>query len=315
MHVLLIPSANDAANVLACHISGSVENFSELMNSKAKELGATHTHFVNPSGIHNDDHYTTARDMSLIGKYAYSLDTIREIASNTEYELPPLEDGTERKFKTTNTLITKDHSAYYEYATGLKTGYTDKAQSCIVSTAKKDDMELMCVVLGGQKITYNTSYRDIDCHTLFDYGFNNFKYTTVCEKNNNLDLSLEQNVPDILKESNIAFSDDISLLANTNNKITHTIDWNDNLKLPIEKKSVVGTITYTIDGTNYAVNLVAKDNIYPVGGSTITYAFYALIIFLIVIIFINFLKHKHKNKYHRKPRSSDDDRLFRRSLY
>ena len=138
LHVLLIPSANDAANVLAFHIAGSIEDFAIMMNAKVKELGCQNTHFENPIGIHSDTHYSTAYDMALIGKYANTFTEIKEITCTTSYALPNLPDGKERKFKTTNTLITPKNKYYYEYATGMKTGYTDKAKSCIVAKAKKD---------------------------------------------------------------------------------------------------------------------------------------------------------------------------------
>lgn len=120
LHALLIPSANDAANVLACHVAGSISSFSNMMNSKAEELGATNTHFVNPSGVHNEEHYSTAYDMALIGRYASQFEKICEIAKETEYDFPPLADGTERKFKNTNALISETHNSYYEYATRFK---------------------------------------------------------------------------------------------------------------------------------------------------------------------------------------------------
>ena len=88
LNVLLIPSANDAAIVLAEHISGSVEKFADLMNQKAKELGCKNTHFVNPNGIHNKDHYSTAYDLALIGKYAMKFSDIKRIAMVRQYTLP-----------------------------------------------------------------------------------------------------------------------------------------------------------------------------------------------------------------------------------
>lgn len=301
LHVLLIPSANDAANVLAYHISGSVENFTELMNAKAQELGATNTHFENPSGIHSDNHYSTARDMAIIGKYATKFDIIREITQKTECTLPNLPDGTERKFKTTNPLLQTDNKYFYEYATGLKTGYTDKAKSCIVATARKDDLNLLCVVLGGDKIDSKNSYRDIDCHTLFDYGLNNFSDIYVCKKNDSVDLSNQEDIPEILKDTTIQFSDDIHMLVNKNSDLTPKIEWKTDLHLPIEKGATVGIATYTINGDTYTVDLISKDKILPIkNGNVMLYILIGLFGFLIVFIFTS---SKHKNKYHKKSRS------------
>lgn len=173
LNVLLIPSANDAGYALAIHISGSVDNFSILMNEKAKEIGCTNSNFTNPSGIHNENHYSTAKDISLIGLYALKYPEITSICSKTSYTLASNPNNI-RTFETTNTLMKTSETNYYEYATGLKTGFTEPAGSCIVATAKKDNMEFLVVVLGAPEPENNINYRDIDCKTLFEYGFNNY---------------------------------------------------------------------------------------------------------------------------------------------
>lgn len=317
LHVLLIPSANDAANVLAYHIAGSIDNFAIMMNSKAKEIGCQNTHFVNPSGIHDDEHYSTAYDMALIGKYANTFEKIREIATQTSYSLPNLPDGKERVFKTTNTLITPKNKYYYEYATGLKTGYTDKAKSCIVAKAKKDDLELICVVLGGNKTEDLKSERELDCHTLFEYGFNNFKHSTICGKNNSLDKSNLTNVPSNLQNANIVFSEDLSILVNTNNtqNIVPNIVWKNDLQLPIYKNTVVGNITYNVDGKSYTVDLLSGTDILPNNSNTISYFFYILLAILLIIIIITIFTNKRKNRFHKKSRSSKEPKYFRHSFY
>ncbi len=317
LHVLLIPSANDAANVLAYHIAGSIDNFAIMMNSKAKEIGCKNTHFVNPSGIHDDEHYSTAYDMALIGKYANTFEEIREIATQTSYSLPNLPDGKERVFKTTNTLITPKNKYYYEYATGLKTGYTDKAKSCIVAKAEKDDIELICVVLGGDKTEDLKSERELDCHTLFEYGFNNFKYSTICSKNTSLDKSNLTNIPSNLQNANIVFSEDLNILVNTNNtqNITSNITWKNDLQLPIYKNTVVGNITYNVDGTSYTVDLLSCTDILPNNSNTISYFFYILLAILLIIIIITIFTNKRKNRFHRKSRSSKEPKYFRHSFY
>jgi len=172
LHVLLIPSANDAANVLAEHVGGSVENFATMMNNKASEIGCTNTHFVNPNGVHNTEHVSTAHDLALIGKYALKFDVIKQIVLKNTYSLPSKVDGTERNFKCTNELIKESGKYYYEYATGLKTGYTNAAKSCIIASAKKENYELIVVILGGEKTEDYKNMRELDCKTLFEYGFN-----------------------------------------------------------------------------------------------------------------------------------------------
>lgn len=181
LNALLIPSANDAGYALAIHISGSIENFATLMNNKAKEIGCTNSNFTNPSGIHNDNHYSTSKDMALIGLYALKYPTISAIGSKTSYSLPTI-NGVVRNFETTNTLLKNNEKNYYEYATGLKTGFTQPAGSCIVATAKKDNMEFLVVILGAPEPTNEINYRDSDCKILFDYGFTNYENIVKLDK-------------------------------------------------------------------------------------------------------------------------------------
>ena len=174
LNVLLIPSANDAAIALAEHVSGSVSEFSNLMNKKAKELGCKNTNFVNPNGVHNENQYTTAYDLSLIGKYAMNNETFRKIVCKTSYTLPAtnIYSSTDRKFENTNELLSSDNYSY-EYTTGIKTGYTDSAKNCIVASAKKDNYNFIVVILGANKTTQTKNERASDCITLFNYAINN----------------------------------------------------------------------------------------------------------------------------------------------
>ena len=172
LRVLLIPSANDAANVIAEHIGGSISSFAEMMNQKAKELGCKNTNFTNPSGIHDENHYSTSYDLAIIGQYALKNKTIADICNSTYCELPSTQiyNGNTRFFYTTNSLLVPYQSPdyYYEYATGLKTGYTDFAKDCIVATATKDGITLLAVILGAKNTSSGYSERFLDCHTLFE---------------------------------------------------------------------------------------------------------------------------------------------------
>lgn len=123
LNVLLIPSANDAANVIAEDIGGSVESFAAMMNTKAVELGCMDTHFVNANGIHNENHYSTAYDLAIMGRYAMKNETFRKLVSTTRYTLPATAkyDKDDRVFITTNRLINNKSSQFYKYTTGIKT--------------------------------------------------------------------------------------------------------------------------------------------------------------------------------------------------
>lgn len=179
LYTMLIRSANDAANVLAIHVSDSITGFSELMNKKAEEIGCTASHFTNPSGVHDEEHYATARDLALIADYAMNLATFRDIVTTTTYSLPATEKypHEDRTFTISNSLVNPDDKKYYyEYATGIKTGYTNASKDCVVASAKKDGIEFIVVVLGSGQTQNGLRQKYLDCKTLFYFAFDN--YTT-----------------------------------------------------------------------------------------------------------------------------------------
>ncbi len=305
LNVLLIPSANDAAIVLAEHISGSVEEFSKLMNEKAKSLGCLNTNFVNPNGIQNKNHYSTAYDLALIGKYALKFPDIKRIAMVKQYTLPTTNkyDKTDRIFNATNGLINDDvlNKNYYEYATGLKTGYTDASGYCIVSTAKKDDKELIAVILNSDSI----SKRYSDCKTLFNYGFNNYGYNTIQDEKAVVKQVEIENGSKSSKNLNVAVKDKIEVFTKNDtdlSKLEPTIEINENLKAPLAENTVIGKITYNIDGEEITSDLIAGGSVYP-SDFEIT-IFRILLLFLILYAIFKLLKHISKKKPNNKNSSN-----------
>ena len=294
-------SANDAAFVLAEHIAGSVDNFSEMMNNKAKEIGCLNTHFVNPNGIHDKDHYSTAYDLALIGKYAMQFDDIMRIAMVNQYTLPKTNkyDKEDRIFNATNGLITKNDEYYYPEATGLKTGYTDKSGYCIVTTAKKGDVELLEVVLGSD----NIKDRYEDCINLFDYGFDNYSYKNLINANDVVDSLEIEGATKETKSLNIVAKDGINVLVKnniSNDEIKKTVEINENLDAPIEQNAVIGKLSYEVDGEIYSTDLLASNSV--VASNFETILFRALLIFLILFLLVVILKTINKP---RKPRNSN----------
>ena len=304
LNVLLIPSANDAAIVLAEHISGSVEKFTDLMNQKAKELGCKNTHFVNPNGIHNKDHYSTAYDLALIGKYAMKFSDIKRIAMVRQYTLPVTNkySKTDRIFNATNALINPGSKYYYEYTTGLKTGYTDYAGSCIVSTAKKGNMELIEVVLKANSI----AERYADCKAMFNYGFDNYTYKKLQTSGNIIKTVEISNATNETKNLEISVKDDISVLISSKTStenLNPSIELNENLEAPIAENSVVGKVTYTIDGKTYSSDLIAENSVTPSNFEVIV--FRILLIFLILYILYKLLK----STSNKKPKRRKHDKI------
>lgn len=249
LNVLLIPSANDAANVIAEDISGSVESFASMMNTKAREIGCKSTNFVNANGVHNENHYSTAYDLALIGRYAMKNETFRKIVSTSKYTLPITNkyEKEDRVFTNTNRLINSKSSQYYEYATGVKTGYTDPAKNCIVASSKKDDMELICVILGADKDTETAKNKFADCISLFNYGFENYQYKRLYKANDVFKVISPRNASSDTKNLNVLVENDIGILTKSDDLQTSfnpTVDLNENMKAPITKGSVVGKISY-----------------------------------------------------------------------
>ena len=176
LYALMLESANDAAMVLAKHTAGSVEAFADMMNQKAAELGCTNSHFVNPNGLHNENHYTTARDMALIGAAAYANKKVRKIISATEYMLPETNIVEEdRYFGNHHKMLQPSSDYYYDIVTAGKTGFTTDAWNTLVTFAEKDGRRLVCVLLreNGAGKAY------LETRDLLDYGFDNFSYVDV----------------------------------------------------------------------------------------------------------------------------------------
>lgn len=315
LHVLLINSANEAANVLAEHIAGSVDSFSTMMNAKAAELGCLNTHFVNPNGIHNKEHYSTAYDLALIGRYAMQNETFREIVATTFYTLPATNKyaTNDRVFGSTNELIKKNTSDrvdnyYYEYATGIKTGYTDAAKSCIVASAKKDNIEYIVVILNAGTTENGLSARYLDCKNLFNYAFENYTVKTLHEANSSLKTTTIPNASGSTKHLNVIIQDEISVLvkkdANVTN-ITPTVEINTDLQAPIAENTVIGKITYNIDGNEYSSNLLAGANVVE---SNIFNTFLTIVSIFVVLYLLNkLLSSNNKKKKKKKKKTTKKD--------
>ena len=191
LNCLLIVSANEACNILAEWDAGSIAAFVDAMNAKAKALGCENTHFVNPSGLHDPDHYTSAWDLYLIAREAMKHDDFMTIVNTKSYEIPPTnKTEDERVLHSTNALISNWRLAGYLYsgAQGIKTGSTDAAGQCLVSSAVRGSRTLVSVVLGAQKVEKeNGSGYIVESFTetarLFDYGFDNFASHQVLDEN------------------------------------------------------------------------------------------------------------------------------------
>lgn len=185
LHCILVVSANEACDILAEGLAGSVDAFVERMNKRAAELGCKDTHFANTNGLHDTEHYTSAWDLYLIGREARKNDTFMRICGSTYVELPATEQSKARKFYTTNYLISTARSDRYLYrgATGMKTGSTNAAGYCLMATATRDDRDLFSVVLGAERITLEDGSKETKSFSetvkLLNWGFDSFTRETI----------------------------------------------------------------------------------------------------------------------------------------
>ena len=227
-----VASANDATVALAETIAGSENEFVKLMNKKVKDLGLKNTHFSNATGLDIDNHYSTARDLSIIARELLSHKEILEFSSIYE---DYLRKDTDNKFwlVNTNKLIKQ-----YNGADGLKTGHTDAAGYCLAATANRNNLRLIAIVLGEE----NSKVRNAETMGLLDYGFDLYEVNVIKKAKTKIDtLTLDKSVKD---KVDIILKDDISLFKKKTDKdIKYSTELRlDDIKLPIKKGDTVGRV-------------------------------------------------------------------------
>lgn len=271
LYILMVGSSNDAAIVLAEHVSGSIEAFAELMNQKAKKLGCTSTNFVNPNGVHAENHYSTAYDLAIIARYAMQNETFRTLVSTTSYKLPITNkyDREDRVFTTTNSLLivnnnNRSDNYYYKYATGIKTGFTTPAGNCLIASANKNGLELITVVLGAGQTNDGLSERYIDTKNLFEYGYDTYTLREVIKTGGVVQTTTISNATRDTKKLDAVVANDIYVLikqSDRNSALLPEVKLKDNLKAPINKGDVIGSVSYTVEGITYTEDLLANSNV------------------------------------------------------
>ncbi len=184
LNAILIRSANEAAFALAEHIAGgSWHDFAAIMNQRAKELGCLNSNFVNPNGLPDENHYTTAYDLAMIGRAFFSNEMLCKITLTKRLEIPASDLQPDNIVENNAMQIIPGGQYAYDYLVGCKTGYTDTARSCLVSCAERDGMKLICVVLRDE-----SPYQYEDTISLFEYGFSNFEKVNVSQTETKYDI-------------------------------------------------------------------------------------------------------------------------------
>lgn len=258
LYYMMLESANEACLVIAQYVSGSVEAFVDLMNQTAQDLGCTGTHFANPNGLHDENHYTTANDLAKITLKALENETFCEITNTPSYQLPATNMREPRVIYSTNKLINKDlanNSFYYSKASGVKTGFTTPAGRCLISTATNDNLNLLGVILQAQTVEdengnwWERSFPE--CINLFEWGFEHYKISTV--------MSTLYPVAEI-PVNMAAGSETVALAPATEVRTLIEADYDpneivldvtlsqDSVDAPVEAGQVLGTVTVSYKG-------------------------------------------------------------------
>lgn len=248
IRALLCNGANDAAYVLAHTVAGSTEAFVTLMNTKARELGATHTYYTNPSGMHDDNMYTTASDTALIAKYAYGLPLFMEASSAVRFTMPETNTSAARTLHNRNCLLSLyyDTNYYNPDALGMNAGSTPQGGHCVVTAATDGELSYIAVVLGAETID-GKIYSFIDATNLLTWAFEAFSYVqvlspdqVVCEIPVTLSTAVDYVTlvsSDTLKvylPSNVDVEKEIEISYTTNSE---------ELQAPVKEGQVVGSVT------------------------------------------------------------------------
>ena len=319
LYSLMVPSGNDAAMVLADYIGGGdIQVFVDKMNEKATELGCENTHFANPDGLHDENHYTTARDLLKITNYALKLPEFEKISNTVRYTC----QGDDTPLVTTNGLIDPNSEYYYMYAKGIKTGTTDEAGRCLVTTGSADGQSYLLILLGapykeGVQEDYFTFTDAADlfrwCLTSLELTAVKTKETPVCE----VDLKYAMNKSKI----NLVPEKDLNAILPKDMKpenISVETDVPKELEAPIKSDEVVGTASvYYVDTATGEKQLIETVNLLPsesvdrsgvmatlgVTGAIFKSYWFLFVIGLIVLIIIIYLIaasiHRRRKKKNR----------------
>ena len=264
LYGLLLCSGNDAAVCLAETVAGSIENFAVLMNNKAKELGLYNTHFETPHGLDSDEHYTTAYELAILSDYALKNSTFLNMVGTQKYVVTI--NGYPKALSNTNELLGNLNGVY-----GIKTGFTNGANRCLVTACKRGNMDIICVVLGADTKNFRTK----DSIKLIEYAFKTYEYFNIKDfvtkylndwKNDNpnffsIEKGLSNNV-DIKIDSSIENNPIIPVKKELISTIKANIIVNNHLIAPIKKEDLIGNLSIVSNGNCIAnFNLISNTEI------------------------------------------------------
>lgn len=321
LYALMVPIGHDSATVLSDYITTqSGTDFVDMMNKKAEELGLTGTHFVNPTGVHHPDHYTTARDMYTITKYAMGLPMFSKICSTATYYL----EGDDYPIVTTNYMIDPGRGGeyFYTYATGVKNGTTEQGGRCLVSTAMYDGYAYLIVCLQApydydKDVT--EQYCMIEAADMFRWAFLNLEFVTQLTKDTPV---CEQKVEHAWDTDSILLvpENDLNIILPQDYKeadVSVTPDNTKPISAPISKGEVVTTATVYYKGDAVTqINLVSQENVRvsfilyvtELVKSVLTSVWFLLAVLVVVVLFVVYVSIS--SSYNKKKKSQNSKRKF-----
>ncbi len=264
IYLIVMSSDGDCAYLAAEYFGGSVENFVELMNQKAQKLGLNGTKYTNPIGLHHTNNYTTVRDLQKLTEYALKNETFKEICQTAHYEIAPTNMSGARTISSTNLLQLEESTLYRPYIKGVKTGFTNEAGRCLVSTASYNGYNYMCIVMGCP--AYNVNHFT-ESTELYDWAFNNFSFKELSNPSVSaakiaVELSDNTDCIDLnYKESfRLLLPNDVDDSAITIKKNLNS----ETVEAPVKKGDVLGTAEIIYNGQIVKnVELVAAMDVEP----------------------------------------------------
>lgn len=298
LYAIILNSNNDASNTLAISVAGSIDAFVGMMNQKAQELGLSGTNFVNPSGYHNENHYTTAADVAKLSQYAMKNPTFAKIVTTQKYTFPPTNmRSSEKTILSTNHLVSRYKYPYHYYAnaTGLKSGNSTEAGYCLAASAVKGNLSIISVVMGAPNAdAKDKAYSFTDTKAIFDYVFENYQAVLLAKQG------------DVIHDSKVAEAKNSTRLALTVEEdvyitmkktadpeiIKSEVALTEEAKAPIEQGQLFGTVTYSYNDRELkTVNLVAanevkRDFIIHAINSILAFIFHPIVLLIIIAIVV-----------------------------
>ena len=269
LYCLLVSSGNDAANALAIHAAGDLETFYVWMNRKAETLGCTGTHFANAHGLHNEDHYTTARDLYLIAREFVANSDLMNVANTVSYVVPATnKTSNPRILNSTNYLISGISTIRYIYspARGIKTGTTTPAGYCLISSAEKNGLYLVSVVLGAAKDeTSGDVMSFVETKRMFEWGFQHFSYQQIVgsgEPITEIPVEMSQEASSVVAVTQSEISHLMSEEFDKEKVVITPWLYDESLVAPVTKGQILGEADVSYNGRSYGrIKLVALSGV------------------------------------------------------